>query len=438
MAHHDRYGLPLSTASASAADAYRAGVDAMLAGQPGAGEAFDRAIAADEAFALAHVARARMHFFYADLTNVRVRIAAARACIAANGSERERSHVETMALGMEGKSAASLESALTHLERWPRDAVIMSLPLGAFGLFAFSGMADHDQARVDLCERYADRYGDEWWFLTMHGWSHTENGNLAVGRAMTERGFAQNRNNAHGAHALAHAMFECGATDEADAFITEWLPGYDRSGILHGHIAWHQALAALEQGDAKRALAIYRDLVRPAADVAPPLNVVTDGPSLLWRLVINDQPVPRDLWDDLGALAERLFPSAGVPFADVHIAFTLAATANDASHERRLADIEVRLAQGRLVPGPIVPAIYRAARAFMASDFAECARVLEPLAHEAVRIGGSHAQREIIEDTLLAAWIKCGATAKAASLLDARLHRRPSLRDTRWRAASAA
>jgi hypothetical protein len=37
-------------------------------------------------------------------------------------------------------------------------------------------MADHDQARVDLCERYKRHYGDDWWFQTFHGWSHTENG----------------------------------------------------------------------------------------------------------------------------------------------------------------------------------------------------------------------------------------------------------------------
>ena len=47
----------------------------------------------------------------------------------------------------------------------------MSLPMGAFGLFAFSGMADHDQARVDLCGRYAQHYGDDWWYLTNHGWA---------------------------------------------------------------------------------------------------------------------------------------------------------------------------------------------------------------------------------------------------------------------------
>jgi len=51
-----------------------------------------------------------------------------------------------------------------------------------------------------------------------------------------------------------------------------------------------------------------------------------------------------------------------------------------------------------------------------------------------VRIGGSHAQREIIEDTLLVAFMKAGEPAKARGLLDRRLHRRPSARDTRWSA----
>lgn len=52
-----------------------------------------------------------------------------------------------------------------------------------------------------------------------------------------------------------------------------------------------------------------------------------------------------------------------------------------------------------------------------------------------VRIGGSHAQREMIEDTLLIALMRSGDAAKARELLDRRLHRRPSLRDARWRTA---
>ncbi len=254
MSHQDRYGLTLSTTSAEAAQAYRDGIDLLLSAWTGAAEAFDGAIAADPEFALAHIARARIHTFYQQGDVARKKAALARELVARNGTERERSHVETLALAVEGKIPAALAAALAHLETSSRDAVVMSLPLGAFGLFAFSGMADHDQARVDLCERHAQHYGDDWWFLTYHGWSLTENGELARGRAVTERAFGLRRANANAVHSLLHAMFEDGSVTEADALVTEWLPGYDRSGILHGHILWHQALGALEQGDAARDL----------------------------------------------------------------------------------------------------------------------------------------------------------------------------------------
>lgn len=437
MASFDRYGLPLSTSSETAAAAYRNGIDCMLAAWPGAAEALDKAIAADPDFALAHAARAREHFLYARGAEAKAGIAAARALVAANGTAREKSHVEILALGMEGQSAASLKQALAHLETWPRDAFILSLPLGAFGLFAFSGMPDHDQARVDLCERYARHYGDDWWFLIYLGWSYTENGSVGAGRQLTERGFERRRENAHGAHALAHAMFEDGSTADAEALIADWLPGYDRSGLLHGHISWHQALLALEQGDGARAFAIYAERIQPKVSAAPPINVVTDGAALLWRLGVYGHAVPRNAWDDVATYAGRAFPKAGVTFADVHMAMVSAVTGDRASLDQRIETLETRVRDGKLAAGPVVPAICRAARAFIDGDYQGCARILEPVAAEVVRIGGSHAQREIVEDTLLVAWMKGGEPAKARALLDGRLHRRPSQRDTAWRAAMA-
>jgi Tfp pilus assembly protein PilF len=226
--HEDRWGLPLSTASSAAASAYRDGIDLMLSAWTGAAEAFERAVAKDPDFALAHIARARMHSFYQQGDAARKEAAAARDLARRRGTEREKSHVETLALAVEGRLPAALSSALKHLESWPRDAVVLSLPLGAFGLFAFSGMADHDQARQDLCERHARHYGEDWWFLSNYGWSLTENGQVASGRAMTERGFALRRQNAYAAHALLHAMFEDGSVADADALVTQWIGGYDR------------------------------------------------------------------------------------------------------------------------------------------------------------------------------------------------------------------
>ncbi len=434
--HEDRYGLPLSTDSPEAANAYRDGIDLMLSAWPGAAEAFDRALAADAEFALAHVARARVHSFYQQGEAARKEAAAARELVARRGTERERGHVETLALAVEGNLPAALSSALRHLESFPRDAVVMSLPLGAFGLFAFSGMADHDRARQELCERHAPHYGEDWWFLSNYGWAMTENGEVAKGRAMTERAFDMRRTNAYAAHALLHAMFEGGSVADADALVTQWIGGYDRSGILYGHIYWHQALGALEVGDASKALSIYEKILQPSVTVAPPLNAMSDCASLLWRLLAYGHAVPANLWADAEAYAKAQFPKSSVPFVEMHMALLAAATYNQAALEERLRVIEQRLGDGKLAAGPVVPQICRAMNAFAGEDFRTCVTLLEPVLDDVVRIGGSHAQREIIEDTFIVALIRSGELPRAQTLLDHRLHRRPSPRDARWRDAA--
>lgn len=437
MALEDRYGLSLSTTSSEAANAYREGIDLLLAAWTGAAEAFERAIAADADFALAHIARARIHTFYQQGDLARKKAALARELVARHGSERERSHVETLALAVEGQIPAALASALKHLEAFPRDAIVMSLPMGAFGLFAFSGMADHDRARVDLCGRYAHHYGDDWWYLTNHGWALTENNEVSRGRAMTERGFAMREANANAAHALLHAMFEDGSVDDADALVDRWIPTYDRSGILHGHIRWHQALGALEHGDAARALKIYAEVLQPSVTHAAPLNAVTDIASLLWRLQAYGHVVPDALWAEADAFAQRAFPRSSIPFADVHMALFAAATRNEAALAERLAVIEKRLAEGKLPAGPVVPGLFRAMSAFAEGDFRGCVARLLPVLDEVVRIGGSHAQRTLIEDTFIVALMKSGELPRARAMLDKRLHRRPSPRDARWQIAAA-
>jgi tetratricopeptide (TPR) repeat protein len=435
--HEDRYGLSLSTASSAAAQNYCDGIDLMLSAWTGAVEAFERAIAADPDFALPVIARARMHTLYQQGDVARKLATTARELVAKHGTARETSHVETLALAIEGNLPAALASTLKHLESWPRDAAVFSLPLGAFGLYAFSGMADHDQARQDLCARHSAHYGEDWWFLTNYGWAMTENGEVAKGRAMTERAFALHRNNAHCAHALLHAMFEDGSVEEADALVEQWIGGYDRTGLLHPHIRWHQALGALDVGDIDKVLAIYTDVLHPSISAAPPLNVMSDCASLLWRLTAHGHAVPRQLWDDTDAYARRWFPKMSLPFVEIHMALLAAATGNQAALDERCAAIERRLADGKLPAGPVVPQMCRALNAFAGEDYAACVSLLEPVLHDVVRIGGSHAQREIIEDTFIVALIRSGELARAHALLDKRLHRRPSPRDTRWRAVAA-
>ncbi|MGJ5175901.1 tetratricopeptide repeat protein [Bradyrhizobium oligotrophicum] len=430
----DRYGLPLSTASAEAAAAYREGIDLLLAFWPGATAAFERAIMLDPDFALAHAARARIHAIYLQREAALQTIARARDLVAKRGTAREQSHVAALVLAIEGRGTDALASTLTHLASWPRDAMIMALPLGAFGLLAFSGRADHDAARRDLCDSFASAYGEDWWFMSNHGWALTEAGELAKGRKITERSFALRRHNAYAVHALLHAMFEAGAPDEADALVEGWIGDYDRTGMLHGHICWHQALGALDRGDADKALAIYADVLRPAMDTAPPLNTLSDCASLLWRLMADAQPIPPDAWTEVATYAQNRFAGSTLPFAEMHLVMIAAAMHDGPALKGRLAAMERRLAEGKLAAGRIVPHMLRALRAFADGNWRGCARELTPVMGDLARLGGSHAQREVIEDTWILALIRSGATEKARAVLDARLHRRPSARDMRWRA----
>src|ERR1700757_3742234 len=121
----DRYGLPLSTRSSAARDAYVEGCEAKLTMYPGAIEAFDRAVAADAGFALAHAARAHVLLERGDA-------AAARASrgppnsLPAGLSAREASHIAFFDLLIAGDAEAALSAVLAHVNTWPRDAMVLA------------------------------------------------------------------------------------------------------------------------------------------------------------------------------------------------------------------------------------------------------------------------------------------------------------------------
>ena len=438
MKQQDRYGLELSTPSDRAAQLYVEGVDLMLSLWPTAQQVLDSAVDADPEFALALAARARLHTIHAQILQAKAKIDAAQTLVARRGTERERSHVQILSLAIHGKSSDALKGALQHADRWPRDIVILSLMLGAFGLFAFSGMADHDQARVDLCERHAAHFEpDDWWFLCYRGWSHAENGNVKVGVEMTQRSLELHRNNANAAHAYTHSLYELGAAKEAATLISTWLPDYPKEGILHGHIAWHGALLALESGHPDRAMEVYQRHIVPSSNQGTPINIVSDTSSLLWRMQAYGHAVDEKHWRQAADYASNYFQRAGFPFADVHIAMILAATSKAEDLLIRTQDLEALLQSGALPAGPMVPAVCHGLLCFAEQDYAGSARILERVLADVVRLGGSGAQREIIEDTLIAAWMKSDALDKAKSRIEMRLKRRPSQRDQQWLASIA-
>jgi hypothetical protein len=225
-------------------------------------------------------------------------------------------------------------------------------------------------------------------------------------------------------------MFEQGDMEAGRSFLSQWMPAHDRQSFLHGHLAWHVALTALDAGDLDGALDIYEQHIKPAGRPYPPLNIFTDGTSLLWRLSLAGQTGLEAHWRDMASYGAKYFPQAGAHFADVH--FALAAAADGDALKTRLAQLEARAADGMLAPGRAAIELSRGMFAFAEGDNAGAIRLLEPAISELSRIGGSHAQRELWEDTLIVAYLRAGHGDKAACRISARLDRRPSARDEAW------
>jgi tetratricopeptide (TPR) repeat protein len=158
----DKYNLPLSTASAAARDAYVEGCEAKLTMYPGAIEAFDRAIAADPGFALAHAAKAHALLESGDAAASRASMAAANA-LTAGLFPREASHVGFFDLLLAGEAEAALAALREHLDAWPRDAVALATTAFTNGLIGSSGRVGQKRILLDLLERLAPSYGDDWW-----------------------------------------------------------------------------------------------------------------------------------------------------------------------------------------------------------------------------------------------------------------------------------
>jgi hypothetical protein len=134
----DRYALPLSTSSGVARDAYVTGCDCILSAVAGVEANLARALEADAQFALAHVAVARGHFVKAEVPQARAAAAKARSLMP-SATPREQSHVNAIALAIEGNATGSLEASKAHLAQWPRDAMVLAPATGVFGLVGFSG-----------------------------------------------------------------------------------------------------------------------------------------------------------------------------------------------------------------------------------------------------------------------------------------------------------
>ena len=424
MSLTDRYGLALSTASLEAARHYQDGMDRMLAYGFGADQAFAAAIAADEGFALAHAGAALFSLFQGDGASAKTSIERAQS-LAAGATRRERQHVGALAVIAGGEAARGLALIEEHVKEFPRDALLVNQAGSTIGL---GGRADRETFRVAFIERLASAYGDDWWYQSALGFTYHEVARYDESRRLSERSLAQYPGNANASHNIAHVCYETVDHDGGVAMLSDWLSGYDRRAPFHCHLAWHLALFELQRGRPERALAIYEQDIAPSSN---PRLAMIDGSALLWRFGLYDEekgPLP---WRPLADLATRV-TRPGFIFGDVHAALAYASAGDRAALSALIAGLEALHAKGHPIAGTVALPLVRGVAAYVDRDFAGALALMESVDGEIHRVGGSHAQWELFEETIVVCQLRLGRLDAAQRLIRRRLGFRRSPRDLAW------
>ena len=169
----------------------------------------------------------------------------------------------------------------------------------------------------------------------------------------------------------------------------------------------------METGRHEQAWRIYNEALRPGAAWGPQINVATDCPAFLLRAEMAGQPRRPELWRELGDYSTKWFGKPGLSFVDMH---TVLAYAMAGDSEKLAAFTD----SPRGAAGDMVPSMARGFDAYAHGDWQRAADEIEPLLATHERLGGSRAQRDLLEYTVAAAKLRAGKAAEARQMIEQR------------------
>lgn len=408
----DHYGNLTDVASQAALDQYDLGVGLFLAADFGAAQAFEAAIKLDDGFALGHAAHARALMMSGQMPQAKAAISRAQA-LSDTLDSRQRQHIECLALLLSGQPQKTRALVKSHVREFPRDALVAQLCASVFGLIGFSGEVGREAELLAYTSALLPQYGEDWWMMSMHALSLCETGQIEASSNLMDKSLALNARNANAAHFKSHAQYEAGDTQAGRQFLTEWLSAYDTRAVLHGHLSWHAALWALNDGDADAMWGAIDAGAGPGAAHSLPINVLTDTAAILYRAELAGLPVAAERWSGLSDYAAQFFPETGQSFADMHAALAHA-MAGDGDRLAHIADTAKGFA------GDLVRPVARAWGAIARHDWEAALEELGKVMGSTERFGGSRAQRDLLELSYANVLLKLGQTAEARRCLTLR------------------
>ncbi len=393
-------------------------------------EAQVSARAADPGCAMAGVFGAYLSLMSTEAKSV----ASARAILAAIEGDpdtlmpRERAHLvaaEQWSDGdMMGAGAVLAEISL----QWPRD--LLALVVG-HQIDFFSGDA------VSL----RDRIGRALWAWTpddghfgfvqgMYAFGLEECNLYGLSQETAQRAIDTNPDDVWGIHAMVHTYEMQGRIAEGVRFMRESEPNWSTGNFLNVHNSWHYALYLLQGGDVSGALAIYDRVLHHDGSEDMALELL-DATSFLWRLHLEARAVD-GRWRQLADAWARVLTPGYYPFNDMHAAMAFIGAGVIDRARDLVADLEAVVEKGDpgttgwVMTSRVGLPVCRSLVAFGDSLYEQVLDELWPVRTRLHEFGGSHAQRDAMERTLLEAAIRAPRPEIARALVSERLGVRES------------
>jgi len=428
----DKRELAMTAASAEAVQAFDHAIDGYLDYRADLPARVEALFAADPECGMAHCFKGYLSLLsYNQAALPSARRSAARTWeLIAGGTPREHMHAGALDAWADGKPDRAAEIWEQILAEYPHD--LLAFRLAHFVNF-WLGRPEAMLTSVLAVEKHWSEaqpgYNS---ILGCRCFAHEEAGYYTEAEAAGREAIRREPGDLWAAHGVAHVMEMQGRRGEGIAWIASLEGNWDGGNNLRHHLWWHQAMYQLERGDTGAVLRLYdtrfRDLTAPLTIAYPDMYIdVQNAASMLFRLSRHGVDVG-GRWGELADKAETRIGDCLSAFTLPHWMMALAATGREAAAQRMLAGMR-DFAQGpgtiaRLV-GDIALPVTEAVLAHGTGQPSKAVALMRPVLGEMYRLGGSHAQQDVLEQLYLDAALKADLTDDARLLLERVAGRHP-------------
>jgi hypothetical protein len=438
MAKRDPLNLPVSTGSAAAVAAYEAALASFLPCRGDPLAVIEPLLAADPGFVMGHALRAGLAVAAWDKGALPLlrRSLGAILPLASTANARERAHLGAARAWLAGEYRQAADQYAACVREWPGDLLALRLAQACY-FFIGRSAGLLESVRHALPHWRSGMPGYEH-VLAMHAFALAENGEPARAEDAGRAALAIRPHHPYAIHAVAHALLEQGRVVEGARWLEAAAADWATDSGLAGHLWWHAALFQLEAGRIDRTLELFDTKFTPRAGAVA--IDAADASALLWRLELEGVDVG-SRWNAIADLWAPRAAGAFWPLLDLHAMMAFAGAGRDAEAGSLGAFLEAaakgrgeNAAAVRDVGLPVAHAI----RAFAREQYGRAVELLVPVRSKIARLGGSRAQREVLELTALEGAIRAGRGQVARELAAARATTAPATPRSRVQTARAA